>query len=104
MTGFDVWDKLWILIRPLPEVSLLIWFTYKFIEVRFFHSNEDTKEIKKQTEYLQILSSKWFNHCHLFVCVGIHSSKHIHIYLFVWACIVLNIPFMCFLRCNSLTH
>ena len=21
---FDVWDKLWILIRPVPEVSLLI--------------------------------------------------------------------------------
>ena len=21
---FDVWDKLWVLIRPVPEVSLLI--------------------------------------------------------------------------------
>ena len=45
---FDVWDKLWVLIRSVPEESLLIYFTLKL------------KIISQIDEYLVSLSSKTY--------------------------------------------
>ena len=33
---FDVCDKLWVLIRSVPEVSLLIQFLYVYVSLKFY--------------------------------------------------------------------